>query len=138
MKELIKGRSYGTNAQNIYIEGCNSFSWDISKIEKFGMRRPLYAKDSAEEGISVWFLAHSNWMENDHINHKNFIYPGEETIKEYYFNNKRPDIMDQTNRLVFAKKKKDGRYYFIGIFKIIEQTNQSRVYKRTHETYPSN
>ncbi len=135
--EQLSYAKYGTNSQKIYDECCNSFGWKQSERGNFGFRKKLYAKDAAGDGLSVWFIAHSDWTETnkgDHINKLGFFcHP----IIEEYLNNELPSETDVTNRIIFAKKK-DGNYYFVGVFKVTKKNVRIREYKLLYRTYPFN
>lgn len=134
MERLVYG-VYGTKALDIYDECCKSFGWKKYERGNFGFQQKLYAKDAAGEGLSVWFIAHSDWTGtngNDYINTLGLFC---DPIIEEYLNNESPSRNDKTNRIIFAKKK-NGTYYFVGVFKVSEQNDRIREYKQISRTYP--
>ena len=133
MKELRYGK-YGTRALDIYDSCCESFGWEKSKRNNFFPQRPLYAKEAAGDNASVWFIANSNWIKFN-PKFKNILNSSLDSITEEYMQGEKPREIDKTNRIVFAKKK-DGNYYFLGVYEVLEQNDKIRIYKRISNIYP--
>lgn len=131
---LKRGEIYGTAAQEIYDDCCKKFRWDRSKRGQFGRQQLLYAENSDYIGKqSVWFLAHSNWTGTNNGCWINRIW--NDTIEEEYMDGYRPSTIDKTDRIVFAKTK-NGKYMFLGVYKIESQTHNKRVYILISSQYP--
>jgi hypothetical protein len=129
----------GTNAYDIYVKCCKSFGWDINEACKFSSRTILYSKGAAH-GLSPWFLAHSNYLNemNSQKNWTNEIHG--EYIDEYWTNVNNNYYYDNTIRIAFAKTDKGG-YAFIGIYKPIDHKKENnncyiKIYKRISNVYP--
>lgn len=129
--KLIAGNSYGTKAKDIYLNCCNSFGWDKSKANEFGMMKPLYARGAADRGTkAVWFICKNNWY-NDLLipvnsngkiiyKHRNYIYDNLQCIEEYQQDSKLyPSDYPLQDRIVFVKNK-SGQYVFLGVYRAKE------------------
>ena len=132
-KELRYGK-YGTNAVDIYDKCCNSFGWKKVERNNFFQQQSLYAKDVADNKLSVWFIANSDWTKFD-PKHKNVLGLFADPITEEYMQGEKPSEIDKTNRIVFAKKK-DGNYYFLGVYEVLEQNDKIRIYQQISNIYP--
>lgn len=134
MIDLTKELKYGTKAVDIYDRCCNSFGWKKVDRYNFLQRHSLYAKDVADNKLSVWFIANSNWTKFN-SKFKNILDSLADSITEEYMQGEKPSEIDKTNRIVFAKKK-DGNYYFLGVYEVLEQNDTTRIYKRISNIYP--
>ena len=132
-KELRYGK-YGTNALKIYDECCNTFGWKNTDRYYFMPRNQLYAKNSAGD-LSVWFIANSDWVEKFDEKHKNILGFDADQIIEEYLQGEMPSETDKTDRIVFAKKK-NNEYYFIGVYRILNNNKNIRTYVRYKNYYP--
>lgn len=146
---LFNGLPCGTNSKNIYEDYAEKFGWDKRQANQFGKRGlPLYARNATPEGYNMWFIGHSNLTATKGGDWDNEILYGGEKINEYWkkIDNK-ADFYDMTHRVVFAKKK-DGYYYFLGIYEVSEKPDLTkqiehngkyvwvRRYRRICENYP--
>lgn len=145
--KIISGKSYGTNTRTIYERFCQTLKWDISKANKFGMNKTLFAfKADTDKQNSVWFLSHSNRtqtkaeskrtgvMENGAA-FRNIISDDNNIIKENISKEEDKNGFDGINRITFAKNKY-GQYEFLGIYKMIRYENFTREYERISYVYP--
>ena len=111
----------------------------------FEPRRSLYAKNATEEGYSVWFLAHSNFICEEDTNglwknefKKDML--SEEWFSEAVRKYKEELLCDRSKRVVFAKKA-SGKYYFMGVYEPvelekIENNYYVKIYKKVSNQYP--
>lgn len=150
---LFNGLPCGTNTRKIYEEFAGKFGWDMRQANQFGKQwLPLYARSATPEGYNVWCIGHSNWTASKGGNWTNEILRGGELINEYWDTVDRAfaDFIDlKKYRVVFAKKK-DGFYYFLGVYESAEKPdttktvehNGKNVYVRRYrlisENYPLN
>lgn len=59
--ELVRGRPYGDNAQEIYLRCCDAFGWGKNQAECFTHGHRLYSPEDCDfNGNSVWFICYSN------------------------------------------------------------------------------
>lgn len=150
---LFNGLPCGTNTQKIYEEFAEKFGWDKFQANQFGKQGlPLYARSATPEGYNVWFIGHSNWTVSKGGNWTNEILRGGELINEYWDNIDRSfaDFVDLNKHRVIFAKKKDGYYYFLGIYETAEKPDLNkkeihngksvwvRRYRRISENYPLN
>lgn len=155
---LFYGLPCGTNTHKIYEEFAEKFGWDKWQSNQFGKQGlPLYARNATPEGYNVWCIGHSNWTKEKRKDKKkdkdwdNVILNNAEQIDEYWQDIQREygDFMDLKYRVVFAKKK-DGYYYFLGVYELAEKPDLNkkeihngksvwvRRYRRISENYPVN
>lgn len=134
-----------TAAQRIYMQLVKKYGWEIACAGKFAPHKLLYAKYATPEGYSVWFVAHSNLTSTHNSNGKWINTFKQDCLLEEWL----PDGMeyhggeltlDNTLRVVFAKKK-DGYYYFMGVYKSVSiekkaNGNPLKTYKRISTEYP--
>ena len=133
---------FGYSARDAYRSVGRRYHWDMSLAESFGPQRLLYAKDATLEGFSVWFLAHSNFNEEDNGIWRNSFdgdYIREEWLNQNMLHHNKM-ILDHTVRVVFAKKK-SGKYYFMGVyvldnFEKNDDGNRVKIYRRISTVYP--
>ena len=111
---LVKGRTYGTNAKQTFLSCAEAFGWDKSEAKNFGWHTLNYSHIATVEGYSVWFLAHNNWTGTYTYNVKNKI---SETYMEQWWMESDHPVATTRKRLIFAKK--DNHYIFLGLFKFI-------------------
>lgn len=151
--ELFNGLPCGTNTRKIYEEFAEKFGWDKQQSNQFGKQGlPLYARNATPEGYNVWFIGHNNWTVTKGGDWDNEILRGGELINEYWekLDKSFSDFVDLKKcRVVFAKKK-DGYYYFLGIYELAEKPDITkrvehngkdlwvRRYRRISENYPIN
>ena len=121
-RRLEKYHWYGSSGEAIYLNCCDAFGWDGSRSGEFGQRSLLYGKRITAENYSVWFLPHHSWIERDWNGRKWFNHIGRDVIYEDWDDNAIEESdrhnlnYDFSSRLTFAKGK-NGKYYYIGIFK---------------------
>ncbi len=146
---LFNGLPCGTNTRKIYEDCAEKFGWDKWLSNQFGKQGlPLYARKATPEGFNVWFIGHSNWTTTKGGSWTNKILKGGELINEYWdCIDNTADFYDMTYRVVFAKKK-DGYYYFLGIYEVNEKPDITKTvehngknayvrrYRRVCENYP--
>ncbi len=135
----------GTVAHRAYRMLADRYNWDLLLASNFEPRKLLYAKNATNEGYSVWFLPHSNFISEDDTNGlwKN-TFKKDMLLEEWS-----PDAVikhgfglfsDKTKRVTFAKKA-SGKYYFMGIYEVvdIERIGENcylKIYKKTSTQYP--
>ena len=135
---------FGYSAYDAYAFLAKKYGWQISVAGNFKPLHLLYAKGATPEGYSVWFVAHSNFISEDDTNGlwKNTI--KKDLICEEWLGDsaqRRTNlILDETTRVVFAKKS-SGKYYFMGVYELKEikkndAGNYERIYKKNSEVYP--
>lgn len=150
--KLFNGFPCGTNSRKIYEEFAEKFGWDKRQSNQFGKQgTPLYARRATPEGFNVWAISHSNLInEKDKGGYfKNEILNGGNLINEYWGSiyDLYDDFVDLTYRVAFAKKR-DGFYYFLGVYEVSEQPDPEykveyngqtvwvKRYRRISENYP--
>ena len=134
-----------TSAQRIYLSMVEKYGWDISCKGKFAPLKLLYAKCATQEGHSVWFVAHSNLIDKDDNNGKwKNTFEGNLLLEEWLpegINQFGGEItLDNTKRVIFAKKK-SGHYYFMGVYEPIkleklDNGNILKTYEKISSEYP--
>ena len=140
---LMQGEKFGSEALEIYLEGCKAFNWNRSLAKFFAPKNELYSLGgiaSPRDGRSVWILAHSStytgtmggthW--NEFLNHDETILEHCDPVKSPGTNN------DGKDRIVFAKKE-DGKYEFMGIYSVDKNnppTFEIVTYTRISKVYP--
>lgn len=139
--ELVRGRAYGDNAQEIYLRCCDAFGWDKSQAECFTHGHRLYSPEDCDfNGNSVWFICYSNLANTEIVKDKH--------VRNFFENNGNritenlADIEDNhakgssyNNRIVFAKYM-DNKYHFCGVFKLTQYEHLYRVHELISDTYP--
>ncbi|MGN0743989.1 MAG: hypothetical protein ACI4MZ_01760 [Christensenellales bacterium] len=105
---------YGTNAKEIYMQGCRVFGWYENKKYQFDALHYLYSDNATREGFGVWFLAHSNWTNTNNDRWLNKISIEKKEIEESWAYIDSSYRSDTARRLVFAKN--DNGYAFIGVY----------------------
>lgn len=139
--ELVRGRSYGDNAQEIYLRCCDAFGWDKTQAEYFTCGHRLYSPEDCDyNGNSVWFICYSNMANTAVVKDKhvqNFIDNNGNRITESL-----ADIKDNhaqgssyLNRIVFAKYW-DNKYHFCGVFKLAHYEQLYRIHELISDRYP--
>lgn len=125
--ELFEGLPCGTNSKNIYEDCAQKFGWNMLLSNQFGKQGlPLYARKATPEGNNVWFIGHSNYTGDKGGDWNNEILYGGEQINEYWKKiDSKADFFDMTPRVVFAKKK-DGYYYFLGVYEVCAKPDMTR------------
>ena len=153
---ISKLEVFGTHTGRLYDNLCDVYGFDRSKCNNFGHQGALlYANDAYPEHFSVWCLTNTNWFgrpknyNGKECNWLNIISDNQSEIVEHWNNelwNKNDGISinlrdvlywrDDT-RLVFVKMK-DGRYYFLGIYKFVERNEQEKTkrYVLISDKYP--
>lgn len=133
--EKLTYKKMGTNAQKIFDECAEKFGWLKTERVNFGMMQKMFSDKAAGENYSVWFIAHSDWSGTNDDLYKNILGVTASTIKEEYLKDSVPETTDQSTRIVFAKRKNE-EYYFLGLYKLLEQNSTTRIYKRISDQYP--
>lgn len=136
-KKLFKGKNYGTNCKNIYLDCCHSLNFDSTKQNKFGRWTPCFAhKADTDRTRDVWFIGHSNLTDSAAESGKHLNKVIEDKIYEY-FSDAADDIYPLNDRLVFVKEKHGG-YVFYGIYRPANPLSkeQGRIYNRISNIYP--
>ena len=146
--------SYGSAAQDIYLNCCRVFGWDERRRVEFAQHTNLYGKRITQENYSLWFLPRHCWLERERdASRRWYNTVGRDVIYEEWTDALLTESdWDNLNndfsfRLTFAKGK-NGKYYYIGVFKpctIIEnqlnplgQLIHTKIYKRINSAmhYP--
>ncbi len=138
--ELVRGRSYGDNAQEIYLRCCDAFGWDTEKAEEFTRGHRLYAPECDFDGLGVWFICYSNRSQTEVVADKhvhNFIENNGNRITEEIADTKNNNAKgsDCKNRIVFIKNS-DGQYCFAGVFELKQYEALYRVHEIVSDRYP--
>jgi hypothetical protein len=118
--------TYGSAAQDIYLDCCRVFGWDRGRAGQFAQHTNLYDKHVTKEDYSVWFLPHHCWLKKERDrNRRWYNVVGREVIYEEWVDallteSDRQNLQyDFSSRLTFAKDK-NGKYCYIGVFKPID------------------
>ena len=138
--ELVRGRPYGDNAQEIYLRCCDAFGWDPKKSEEFTRGHRLYAPECDFYDNGVWFVCYSNYSKTGVVADKhvhNFIENNGNRITEEIADTKNNNAKasDYKNRIVFIKNS-DGQYFFAGVFKLVQYEALYRVHEIVSDRYP--
>ena len=137
--ELVRGRAYGDNAQEIYLQCCKAFGWDPEKAEEFTRGHRLYAENCDLDGNGVWFICYSNRSTTEIVKDKhirNTIENNGNRITEELADipDNHAKVSNYNNRIVFAKFE-DGLYHFCGVFKVAQSEALYRVHGIVSNTY---
>ena len=138
--ELVRGRPYGDNAQEIYLRCCDVFGWDPKKSEEFTRGHRLYAPECDFDDNGVWFVCYSNRSKTEVVADKhvhNFIENNGNRITEEIADTKNNNAKasDYKNRIVFIKNS-DGQYFFAGVFELKQYEQLYRVHEIVSDRYP--
>ncbi len=142
--ELEFGYECGTVAKDAFIVFGKRYNWDLSQSYRFGPKMLLYARSATPEGYSPWFVAHSNFIDDEDTNGRWLNrFEGDLLLEEWLPESgsyKTEMSSDNTRRIVFAKKR-SGKYYFYGVYEPIsiirnEEGNYVKTYKRISKVYP--
>lgn len=150
-KGLVRGGVYGTVAQDIYIDCCRHFGWDIFRKGSFAKQKYLYDEMNVNGigRLGVWFWAHCKnttgtvQKEGKWVNEIDESTGGKHLF--FYFKNlplMENDLYRQNRadkRIVFCKNRK-GAYVFLGVYEKVD-TNYNELketYTLISENYPSN
>lgn len=154
---IFSGLTYGSNSKTIYEGFCRSLGWDISQSGKFGKQgQPLFAEYAdSDRTRDIWFLSYWNSFvgevkdvfKNVDINSIDvvdsllaidYISQDKKTIVEFIEANKWLGVPQNKERVVFAKNKDVNSYEFLGVFELVECSNDTsiRIYKLKSDVYP--
>ena len=124
---------FGSNAKSIYLDCCERFGWDREYAGYFVYGKYMFAAFATPEDYDVWFIAHNNFTGTQGGKWKN-IYCGD-IIKEYWYDiNDISFTLNNRKRVCFIKK--DGVYYFIGVFAVKKIDGDYRIYELVSDVYP--
>ena len=152
---LKKGQCKFTNTRKLYDYLCKEYDFDKSKADNFGHQGAiLYANDVSKEHYSVWCLTNTSWAKKK--NYEKYSWYNEiskdadnceivETWnKNLWIKNdaKSLELLSglytyEDTRLTFVRCK-DGRYFFLGVYKFSERDNENKIkkYKLVSQNYP--